>query len=217
MCSTQDRSVRDVRIRIVWEREREGRRLTTLFCPPLIKIRVFNWSKLILTFHFILFVIFSLRLFFYFIFFIFFILFFCFYSFILTLRLFGLTALLLRDYYLSTLRKCPYGLPQSAKLSQTRLIQHLAHGDKQCENTPCLFRHSTRDITFFLVVDDFGVSYPSTSSPLFGSSMKSPYNPSAKPTLACEYSSTTNEQQSPYLCPSTFKKVATIQAQLSPT
>ena len=53
-----------------------------------------------------------------------------------------------------------YGLPQAGKLSQTRLIRHLStHGYTQCANTPCLFRHVTRDIMFSLVVDDFGVRY----------------------------------------------------------
>ena len=60
------------------------------------------------------------------------------------------------------IRKCMYGLPQAGKLSQVRLIDHLAqHGFTQCPNTPCLFRHATRDITFCLVVDDFGVRYGS--------------------------------------------------------
>ncbi len=46
------------------------------------------------------------------------------------------------------------------KLSQTRLIQHLKeNGYTQCPNTPCLFRHHTREIMFCLVVDDFGVRY----------------------------------------------------------
>jgi hypothetical protein len=50
------------------------------------------------------------------------------------------------------------------RLSQLRLILHLAkHGYHQCPNTPCLFQHETRDITFCLVVDDFGVRYNSQS------------------------------------------------------
>ncbi len=47
------------------------------------------------------------------------------------------------------IRRCMYGLPQAGRLSQIRLIEHLArHGYHQCPNTPCLFRHRTRDITF---------------------------------------------------------------------
>ena len=60
------------------------------------------------------------------------------------------------------IRKCMYGLPQAGRLSQVRLVEHLArHGYKQCRNTPCLFKHHTRDIMFTLVVDDFGVRYGS--------------------------------------------------------
>ena len=57
-----------------------------------------------------------------------------------------------------------YGLPQAGRLSQLRLISHLAaHGYHQCPNTPCLFQHDTLDVTFSLVVDDFGVRYGSQS------------------------------------------------------
>ncbi len=59
------------------------------------------------------------------------------------------------------IRRCMYGLPQARRLSQIRLIEHLArHGYSQCPHTPYLFRHQhTRDIIFSLVVDDFGVRY----------------------------------------------------------
>jgi len=58
------------------------------------------------------------------------------------------------------IRKCMYGLPQAGRLSQLRLISHLKeHGYHQCPNTPCLFKHESRDIMFCLVVDDFGVRY----------------------------------------------------------
>jgi len=53
-----------------------------------------------------------------------------------------------------------YGLPQAGYLAQQILIPHLAsHGFKQCDNTPCLFRHEVRQLAFSLVVDDFGVKY----------------------------------------------------------
>ncbi len=62
------------------------------------------------------------------------------------------------------IRKCMYGLPQDGRLSQLRLISHLAkHGYHQCPNTPCLFRHDTLNVTFCLVVDDFGIRYGSPS------------------------------------------------------
>lgn len=53
-----------------------------------------------------------------------------------------------------------YGLPQAGLLAQEKLIVHLAdHGFHQAANTPCLFRHTTRDLMFTLVVDDFLVKY----------------------------------------------------------
>jgi hypothetical protein len=53
-----------------------------------------------------------------------------------------------------------YGLPQAGKLAQERLLAHLAtHGYEPAANTPCLFKHTTRDIMFALVVDDFGIRY----------------------------------------------------------
>ena len=71
---------------------------------------------------------------------------------------YNLTPLLYNKHVYFEIRKCMYGLPQAGKLSQTRLIRHLStHGYIQCPNTPCLFRHVTRDIMFSLVVDDFGV------------------------------------------------------------
>jgi hypothetical protein len=55
-------------------------------------------------------------------------------------------------------------LPQAGRLSQTRLIEHLArHGYNQCPDTPYLFRYRTRDIMFNLVVHNFGVRYESQS------------------------------------------------------
>jgi hypothetical protein len=53
-----------------------------------------------------------------------------------------------------------YGLPQSGKLAKDKLTLELAkHGFTECEHTPCLFTHTTRNIKFTLVVDDFGVKY----------------------------------------------------------
>ena len=53
-----------------------------------------------------------------------------------------------------------YGLKQAGKLAQDQLFDYLLKcGFIQAANTPCLFKHSSKDITFCLVVDDFGVSY----------------------------------------------------------
>ena len=73
---------------------------------------------------------------------------------------YNLSPLLYNRHVCFKIRKCMYGLPQAGKLSQTRLIRHFSnHGYIQCANTPCLFRHVTRDIMFSLVVDNFGVRY----------------------------------------------------------
>jgi hypothetical protein len=58
------------------------------------------------------------------------------------------------------IRKGMYGLPQAGRLANDQLIAKLAPtGYQPCPLTPGLWRHSTRDIVFSLVVDDFGVPY----------------------------------------------------------
>jgi hypothetical protein len=64
------------------------------------------------------------------------------------------------DHVLAEVRKGMYGLPQAGILAYERLAKHLtAHGYFATANTPGLFRHRTRPITFSLVVDDFGIKY----------------------------------------------------------
>jgi hypothetical protein len=63
-------------------------------------------------------------------------------------------------YILMEISKGIYGLPQAGKLSQDRLVKHLASHDYiQCVNTPCLFKHKTNGVVFTLVVDDFLIKY----------------------------------------------------------
>ena len=58
-----------------------------------------------------------------------------------------------------------YGLTSAGRLSQDRLIAHLAqHGYNQAAHTPCLFTHSSNSIAFALVVDDFLVKYHTQES-----------------------------------------------------
>eukprot|EP01034_Spumella_vulgaris_P024130 gene24130-30440_t len=53
-----------------------------------------------------------------------------------------------------------YGLPQAGKLAQDKMKKLLAaNGYHETPNTPCLFRHETRDIFFTLVVDDFAIKF----------------------------------------------------------
>ena len=56
--------------------------------------------------------------------------------------------------------KTLWGLPQAGILSRQRLCTHLAsHGYHECPNTPGLFWHETRNVSFVLVVDDFLVKF----------------------------------------------------------
>ena len=52
------------------------------------------------------------------------------------------------------------GFPQAGILANKLLQKRLKpHGYYECVNTPGLWRHATRPITFSLVVDNFGVKY----------------------------------------------------------
>jgi hypothetical protein len=69
---------------------------------------------------------------------------------------------LIRDgYVLAEISKGIYGLKQAGILAQQKLVQHLAAHDFPpiSDETPCIFRHKTKDVMFCLVVDDFGVKY----------------------------------------------------------
>ena len=65
-----------------------------------------------------------------------------------------------KDHIYVEVSKGIYGLPQAGKLANEQLIRHLApYGYVPCPITPGLWKHNTRDISFLLVVDDFGVKY----------------------------------------------------------
>ena len=75
-------------------------------------------------------------------------------------ELYGLTEFEHNGQVYMEISKSIYGLPQAGRQAQDRLVKHLkAHDYVQCQNTPSLFRHKTRDIAFTLVVDDFGIKY----------------------------------------------------------
>ena len=58
------------------------------------------------------------------------------------------------------IRKAIYGLKESGKLANIKLQTVLAsEGYKLCRFTHGLYRHEARNITFSLVVDNFGVRY----------------------------------------------------------
>ena len=63
-------------------------------------------------------------------------------------------------YVCVQIRKGMYGLPQAGKLANDRLVAFLEpHGYVPVPFTPGLWRHTSRPISFTLVVDDFGVKY----------------------------------------------------------
>ncbi len=58
------------------------------------------------------------------------------------------------------MQQAVWGLPQVGILANKLLQKHLIpHGYYDCVNTPSLWRHTTRPITFSLVVNNFGIKY----------------------------------------------------------
>jgi hypothetical protein len=58
------------------------------------------------------------------------------------------------------IRRAVWGLPQAGILANKLLRKRLKpRGYYECVNTPGLWQHATRPITFSLVVDNFGVKY----------------------------------------------------------
>jgi hypothetical protein len=65
-----------------------------------------------------------------------------------------------KGFVLIEICKGMYGLPQAGIIAFNQLKTHLpTHGYAPCTHTPGIWTHSTRDITFTLVVDDFGIKY----------------------------------------------------------
>jgi hypothetical protein len=78
---------------------------------------------------------------------------------------YNIASMVHNGYVIMEISKGIYGLPQAGKLSQDRLISHLAiHGYNQCVNTPCLFVHKTNGVAFTLVVDDFLIKFKDRSA-----------------------------------------------------
>ena len=73
---------------------------------------------------------------------------------------YNLSGMIHNGYVYCEINRGLYGLPQAGKLAHDKLKKHLIKFDfYPCKATPGLWRHKTRDITFCLVVDDFGVKY----------------------------------------------------------
>ena len=67
-------------------------------------------------------------------------------------------------YIYAEVQKTMYGLLQAGKLSNDELTKHLTkYYYFPCPLTPGLWKHSTRYLTFTLIVDDFGAKYRNQS------------------------------------------------------
>jgi hypothetical protein len=77
-----------------------------------------------------------------------------------TIKQYNLTDLAINGWVHIKVRRAVWGLAQAGILANKRLRRKLApFGYVECENTPGLWRHETRPISFTLVVDNFGVKY----------------------------------------------------------
>jgi hypothetical protein len=64
------------------------------------------------------------------------------------------------DFVYAKIKKAWYGLKQSGNIAHDDLVQHLAkYGNSKAKRTHGLFLRITRDLSFTLVVDDFGIKY----------------------------------------------------------
>ena len=73
---------------------------------------------------------------------------------------YDLAKLVVNGFLYVEIRKGMYGLPQSGRIANDRLIKFLApHGYAPVPITPGLWKHKDRSTTFTLVVDDFGIKY----------------------------------------------------------
>ena len=63
-------------------------------------------------------------------------------------------------YVYAKIKKALYGLKESRRIANEDMIDHLASfGYHESKFTKGLFKHDTRDISFTLVVDDFGIKW----------------------------------------------------------
>ena len=71
-----------------------------------------------------------------------------------------LAPLIVNGHVMVEIRKGMHILPQAGIMARNHLTTHLSsHGYIKCPNSPGLFKYISRDISFTLVVDDFGVKY----------------------------------------------------------
>ena len=76
------------------------------------------------------------------------------------IRQYQLDLLVVDGFVYARINKAWYGLKQGGKIAHDDLVEHLKkHGYVRSGTTDGLFKHITRDISFTLVVDDFGIKY----------------------------------------------------------
>ena len=61
-------------------------------------------------------------------------------------------------YVYARINRALYGLKESGRIANEDIVDHLAlHGYSESDITVGLFKHESRNISFTLVVDDFGI------------------------------------------------------------
>ena len=99
------------------------------------------------------------------------------------------------------IRKRMYGIKQAGLIANVRLTAHLAkYGYAPTPRTPGLWRHHTCNISFCLVIDDFGVKYSKLSKTF----TLSPPTGKENFIVASLSNGTTPKNLSTSLCPTMF-------------
>ena len=76
------------------------------------------------------------------------------------IKQYQLELLAVDGFVYARINKAWYGLKQGGKIAHDDLVDHLRkHGYVRSGSTDGLFEHITRQISFTLVVDDFGIKY----------------------------------------------------------
>ena len=76
------------------------------------------------------------------------------------IKYYNLDTLIVDGYVYAQINRAWYGLKKGGKIAHDNLFQHLKqHGCVCAGVTDGLFKHVTQDISFTLVVEDFGIKY----------------------------------------------------------
>ena len=76
------------------------------------------------------------------------------------IQYYNIQHLIHEGYIYARINKAWYGLKNAGRIAHDDLVQHLQkHGFVQAQKTDGLFTHILRDISFTLVVDDFGIKF----------------------------------------------------------